>query len=69
VNRSFHFNPEFPFSILNRVSTDSGRFANAEFEPGFKSKELSSAPQRTSSASRWHKTPETDPFPTEFSDT
>ena len=30
---------------------------------------LSSAPQRASSASRWHKRPETDPFPTQFSDT
>jgi len=35
---AIQFKPEFPFSILNRVSTDSGRFANAEFEPGFKSK-------------------------------
>src|ERR1039457_3548862 len=30
--------PEFPFSILNRISTDSGRFANAEFEPGLSPK-------------------------------
>src|ERR1035437_8430602 len=35
---AIQFKPESPFSILNRGSTDSGRFANAEFEPGFKSK-------------------------------
>jgi len=38
---AIQFKPEFPFSILNRVSTDSGRFANAEFEAGFKSKKAS----------------------------
>ena len=59
---------EFPFSILNRISTDTGRFANAKLEPGFECKGLSTAPQRTSSASRWRKRPETDAFPTEFSD-
>ena len=39
----------------------------AKFALGFESKGLFTAPQRTSSASRWHKTPETDAFPTEFS--
>jgi len=36
--------PKFPFSILNRTNTGTGRFANAKCDPGFKSKGLSSAP-------------------------
>src|ERR1019366_1130276 len=57
-------------SILTRIQTriQRTRFANAKFEPGFECKGLSTAPQRTSSASRWRKRPETDAFPTEFSD-
>jgi len=54
--------------MLNRVSTDTGRFAKAKFEPGFESKGLSTAPQRASSASRWHKMPETGARPTESLD-
>jgi hypothetical protein len=39
--QSVDYEPELPFSILNRISTDSGRFANAEVRYGSKSKELS----------------------------
>jgi hypothetical protein len=63
ANRNFHFNPDF----ISRTGTT--RFANAKFEPGFEPGGLPTTPQRTSSASRWHKAPETGVFPTKLSDT
>src|ERR1035437_5850012 len=60
--------PEFPFSMLIRTSTGTRRFAKRSSSSVLVQGAFHD-PQRTSSASRWHKTPETDAFPTEFSDT
>jgi hypothetical protein len=48
--------------------THTIRFANSKFEPGFEAKRSSAVPQRTGSASHWHRILEIGTFPTELSD-